>query len=400
MSAPTPPLPPPAGPDVHEPIDESLLDELSPAEFDALRWSVRVSDGLGPEARTEFQAWLNADPAHRAAYDDIAGVWGAIDGIPAAGNAQIRASLAIDTAAATAARSFALRAARAEPTPRPRAAAAPPLREQPIASAAHACAPPPRATRRHSVQALAALAAIGVLGGGGWLGWSRWQGQPVFSQHYATQRGYQQGVQLPDGSSLQLDTGTQAEVSFYRHRRELRLPEGQVFLRVQADAQRPFSVLAGAARITVVGTQFSVRHTPSLGSQAVQVAVGEGRVRVASSGGDAALAEAIVIGAGQALAVDADGRLGAVTAVAAESVAPWRSHRLSFDGVPLDQVLAEIGRYGDTGAFLRDPAVGRLRVTASVDLRNPDAFVQALPRVLPVRLERRDNGVEIVSSGR
>jgi transmembrane sensor len=64
------------------------------------------------------------------------------------------------------------------------------------------------------------------------------------------------------------------------------------------------------------------------------------------------------------------------------------------------QGQSEIGRYGDIGVRVQDPAVGALPVTASVDLRNMNAFVQTLPRVLPVRLEHRKNGVEIVSSRR
>lgn len=388
MNVPKPPPPPPAGPpagggDEDEPVDESLLDELSPAEYEALRWSVRVSDGLSPEVRAEFDAWLNADPAHQAAYKDITGVWDAIGEIPPHGTAHIRASVAIETAA----RSSAQDATRVDPMPKPASKAS---------DVPAALAQPVRTTRRAAGQAIAAVALLGVLGGG-WLGWSHWQSQPVFTQRYATQRGQQQSVQLPDGSSLQLDTATQADVALYRQRREVRVPEGQVFFQVQADAARPFDVLAGAARVTVVGTKFSVRYTPSLGSQAVQVAVSEGRVRVASNAGAAELAEAIVITAGQALTADANGKLGTVTAVAAESIVPWRNQRLSFDSVPLAQVLAEIGRYGDPGARVQDPDVGSLPVTASVDLRNLGAFVQALPRVLPVRLERRDNGVEIVS---
>ncbi|MFT3813309.1 MAG: FecR domain-containing protein [Acidovorax sp.] len=412
MTAPNPPPPPPAGPPAsgdpgaEEPIDESLLDELSTAEYEALRWSVRMSDGLGPEARAEFDAWLNADPANREAYDDMAGVWDAIGDIPPAGTAHIRASVAIDTAARTSAQDVAHAppAPVAAPEPEPEPAQAPPVAYNPSArvheSPAPIAQPPIHTTRRGAAQALAAVAAIGVLGGAGWLGWNHWQRQPVFSQHYATQRGFMQSVDLPDGSSLQLDTATQADATLYRQRREVRVPEGQVFFHVAADAARPFDVLAGAVRITVVGTKFSVRYTPSLGSRAVQVAVSEGRVRVASNGAAAELAEAIVLGAGQALTADADGKLGAVTAVAADSVAPWRKQRLSFDGVPLANVLAEIGRYGDVGLRVRDPAVGKLAVTASVDLRNLNAFVQTLPSVLPVRLERGEHGTEIVGSRR
>ena len=402
MTVPTPPSPPPAGPpaggsDAHGPVDDSLLDQLSPIEFEALRWSVRMSDGVSAESRAEFEAWLDADPAHRAAYEEVAGVWDAIEEIPAAGNAQIRASVAIDTAA----RSSADDMARAGPG----SGSLPDIPEvsAPVAQVVTPTTPAPagpvRVSRRRSAQALVITTALGVFAASGWLGWKHWQSQPGFSAHYATQRGGQETVQLPDGSSLQLDTATRADVALYRDRREVRVPEGQVFFHVSADAAKPFEVWAGAARITVVGTRFSVRYTPSLGDQAVQVAVSEGRVRVAAMGGPAGQIEPVTLTTGQMVTADAEGTLGDVTVVAAEAVAPWREQRLSFDGVPLAQVLAEIGRYRDPGVRVLDPAIASLPVTASVDLRRLNAFVLTLPRVLPVRLERRDQGVEIVSSG-
>ncbi|KAF1043665.1 FecR family protein [Xylophilus sp.] len=349
---------------------EALLGELSPVELQALRWTVRAGDGLDAGARAALQDWLDADPAHRAAYEDMAGAWAAIDEIPPAGHARMRAGIAIDASTIY------------SPNSHASASVGSPLTEH-----------TPHSLRRRRMHAAAAVAALAVLGGG-WLDWSHWQNQPVFSRHYATARGQSLDVALPDGSSLVLDTATEAGVTLYRRRREVRLPEGQALFQVQPDRARPFDVLAGAARITVVGTKFSVRYTPSMGSRTVQVAVIEGRVRVVGEG-DAA---AVELAAGQTVAADARGRLGAVAPVAAEAIGAWRGRRLSFDGVPLAEVLAETGRYGDIGVRLRDPAAGSLPVTASVDLRNTAAFVHALPQVLPVRLERRGDGLEIVAS--
>jgi transmembrane sensor len=51
---------------------------------------------------------------------------------------------------------------------------------------------------------------------------------------------------------------------------------------VQADPDRPFDVLAGPLRITVLGTRFSVRYTADASVPGgVRVAVEEGRVKVA-----------------------------------------------------------------------------------------------------------------------
>ena len=397
MTASTPPLHPPAanaapgGASADEGIDESLLDELSPVELEALRWSVRVSDGLTDEAREALQTWMDADPAHREAYEDMAGVWDAVAQIPPAGHARLSTIVAIDAAATSSAHKLTREAPGAEG-------------DGPKSQAPFSAQPRRGLTHRFALHALAGAAALGVLGSA-WLGWEHWQSQPVFSRHYASERGQSLDVSLPDGSGLVLDTATQADVTLYRHHREVRMPEGQVLFQVQADKARPFDVLAGAARITVVGTRFSVRYTPSSGDAAVQVAVIEGRVRVASNARGSGIAktpgsESVEITAGQLISADAQGHLSAVGEVSPDAIATWRGHRLNFDSVPLAEVLAEISRYGDIRVSLADAEVGRLLVTASVDLRKLDAFVRTLPQVMPVRLVRHDGELRIEATRR
>lgn len=372
----SPPLPAtPASPTAPgEPIDESLLDDLSPPAFEALRWSVRMADGLSPMARAEFQAWLDAKPEHRAAFEDMAGVWDAIDDLPPAGTARLLTTVAIEKAS----ESSALGATGdvRPPVPAPAAKRA-------------------RANRQLLPHALVATLAAGLLGGG-WFGWDTWHNQPVFNLHYATQRGQSLDTALPDGSQLVFDTATQADVTLYRNRREVSLPEGQAVFKVQADKSRPFHVIAGATRITVVGTKFSVRYTPSIGSKAVQVAVMEGKVRVSGASGEGH-GQTVELMPGQAVDVDDQGRPGRVDSVPTDAMAPWRGRRLSFDNTPLANVLAELGRYGDSGLRVSDPAIGGLPVTASVDLDHIDGFTRSLPLVLPVRLRQRDGVTDIVS---
>lgn len=361
----------PDSPGIPDTAGEELLEELSPAEFEALRWSVRIGDGLDAAERAEFEAWRRADPAHQAAYDEMTGVSEAIDAMPAAGAARLQARVAIDRAGESATHAAV-----------PVAPATPPA--------------PPRPTRR---RALAAAAAVFAAAGGGWFGWEAWRSEPVFEQRYQTQRGQQLDVALPDGSQMRLDTATTAEVSLYRGRREVRLAEGQAMFTVQSDKARPFDVRVGGTRVTVVGTRFSVRYTPSIGRPEVQVAVQEGRVRVAAAGNDAVQA-AIELAPGETVAADAQGRPGPVARIAPEGVAAWRGNRLNFDNLPLSAVLAELGRYGDVGIAVHDPAVAALPVTASVDLQRMGDFVRSLPQVLPVRLERRQGTTEIVAAKR
>jgi transmembrane sensor len=318
-------------------------------EREALEWFVRQGGGLDVAQRRAFAAWRDADPAHRAALARWQEDWRALDALPAAQVARLRSQVA-----------------RGRTTARPRRGA------------------------------LAALASVCLVAVGGVLAWSHWQRQPVFEQRFATARGQQSEVRLPDGSRLRLDTATRIDVALYRARREVRLPEGQAVFHVQGDATHPFDVLAGPLRITVVGTRFAVRHTPGVpGAGGVRVAVEQGHVRVARAAADGPVVE---LTAGQQVASDAAGRLGPVAAVPPSGIAPWRGHRVSFDDTPLDQALAELGRYGPTHLAVRDPAVAALRLTGTFDPRNPGGFARMLPRVLPVRLRERGGTTEIAAA--
>lgn len=333
----------------------SLHHGPGPAERDALAWFVRSRGGLSEAEAHEMAAWQAQDPAHAQALARWQADWQQLDALPAQGVDRLRARLAQDLA-------------------RERAAASRPARGW-LAGAWAGRA--------------AMAASVAVVAAGGLLAWHHWQQQPVFEKHIATRTGEQVDVQLPDGSSLRLDTATAIDVALFRQRREVRLPEGQAVFRVQGDAARPFDVLAGPLRITVVGTRFSVRNTPGIpGEEGVRVAVEEGRVRVARADAPVAASGAVVeLSAGQQISSDATGRLGPVAAVPPSGIAPWRESRVSFDNTPLAQALAEFGRYGPTRLTVRDPAVAALRLTGTFDPRRLDNFVRVLPQVLPVRMQ-------------
>lgn len=325
----------------------------SPAEQQAARWLLARRGGLDAAGEACLQQWLDAAPAHRQAWRDAQQLAQALTQLPAEGVAALKAGL--------------------------------PRRGRPA---------PANAGRRAWLGGLprAGMAAVvGAAAVGGWWGLDRWWRAPVFAQAYATQRGEQRTERLPDGSSLQLDTATRMAVALYRDRRVVRLHEGQVVFDVQADAARPFEVQAGALRVTVVGTRFSVRHLAGLDAQGVVVAVEEGRVRVASPA-----AQDLLLRAGQAYASGLPGQAGTVSTVARAGIAPWREGRVAFDDTPLAQALAEFARYGDTRLRITDPAVAALRLSGSFDVRKMDNFAQVIQRVLPVRLRPVDDGTALV----
>lgn len=364
-----------------------------PLDIEAATWVARKRNGLGAEGEAELQAWLDADPRHAAAFDDMDATFGDLQQLPDDDLAALKAALAAPPIAAT-------------------PGARSPARHHP-AAARHRW---PRGLGLLVPRSAAAACAL-VVAGAGWMGWAQWREQPLFERTYATARGQQLAVALPDGSAapasqgsrLQLDTATQLDARLYRDRREMHLKDGQAMFAVHGDPERPFHVWAGPLRITVVGTRFAVRHTAS-GIDAGQtvVAVEEGRVRVARADHLAGRREvgtrddgddgrAVELTAGQQVMVDPTGHIGPVASVSSTAIALWREGRVSFDQTPLALAVAEFERYGRTGLVLRDPAVAALPVGGSYSLRQFQRFVEALPQVLPVRLLPLGNDMEVVA---
>ncbi len=331
-------------------------------ELEAATWAVRRHGGLDARGRAALQAWLAADPRHAPALEAMSATLQGVQQMPCGDAARLRAGLP-----------------------------------------ARSARPWPRTSWLRPFAARAAVAAmVLLLAGAGWFGW--WL-QPTFQQSYAAQRGQQLIVTLPDdassGSTVQLDSATHIHARLFRDRREVRLGEGQAMFAVHSDRDRPFHVLAGDWRITVVGTRFSVRHTATgLEAGRIVVAVEQGRVQVqrtqepaqASSGKP----PVVVLDAGQMLAAGSTDP-GTVSRIAPAAVAQWRSGRISFNQTPLGQALAEFERYGPTGLVVRDPAVAALPVGGSYGLRQHQRFAQFLPQLLPVRLVQHDGITEIVA---
>ena len=342
----------------------------------AALWQVRRHDGLNAQEEAQFQHWLAAETSHAQAWARAAATWQDLAQLHPSAVAQLRRGVPPTRAPATAAtgnwrnwRSWLADGVR------------------PLAGAL--------------ARPMAGAAAAVVLLGAGWLGWSQWQQQPVFSQHYASAQGQQLDVYLPDGSVLKLDTDTRAQVTLYRSRREVRLSEGQAMFSVKADAGKPFVVLTDRLQVTVVGTRFAVRNTHEVQDGQEQstdsVAVEEGKVRVRRLSHGEAAGQSLLLTAGQAVRAEAAGQLHRLADIPARSALLWREGRVNFDNTPLPQALAEFERYGATHLVINDPAVARLRVNGSFDLRQATAFSQTLPLVLPVQLRQQGSEMEIAS---
>lgn len=245
---------------------------------------------------------------------------------------------------------------------------------------------PARQGRRKAMGALLGLAGVGSSATLAWQLWREWV--PQWQTAFATDAGRIGRLPLPDGSELLLDAGSAVEVRLLAARREVKLLRGGAFFAVARDAARPFVVLAGDARVTVLGTRFAVE----MDVRGIAVAVESGRVSVQG----AASSDALVLGPGGAARVGLDASPKRSAPRPAEAVAPWRTGWLDFDQVPLGEAAAQLNRYRPDALVTVDPAVAALLVFARVNIARSTQWLLGLPAVLPISVSAAaDGGVTI-----
>lgn len=341
-------------------------------EATAAAWLAQRDDALTSEDERTFAAWRAADPRHEAALARLERAWAALQPL----------------------RNFRPAAVR-HPD---RDLLAQPARGKIISF-------PGRFV------AVAAAAAL-VLAAGWWT--LRSVVAPTPSVHYSTTVGGYERVILADGSVLELNGDTSAEVRFTAAERRVRLARGEAHFTVAKNPARPFWVEANDVAVRAVGTAFNVR----LGAREVEVLVTEGKVSVSELAGPVRAAAqprpqdenrtdsptngsaTLLLANERALIPTVRPAAGAATAPLSASVverlAPeavrdalaWQGPRLMFVDTPLAEVVAQFNRRNVVQLVLADPALATLPVGGSFRAENVAAFVRLLESSGDVRVDR------------
>lgn len=295
-----------------------------PADLEAaVDWMVVLSSGVAGDAeRVRFDAWRRADPRHAAAWETVAGALKSTfaslpDGIPA------RAAVA-----------------------------------------ALATAPARRRALRNALGLALAAGGLAALV-------DRQTPLGTLTADLHTGTGERSTHALPDGSLLTLNARSAVDLEFDGRTRMLRLRAGAVYVRVAADAARPFIVASPDGEVQALGTVFSVARDER-GSIASVI---EHSVEVRAAG------QRRVLAAGEGAHFGAHG-IGAPDAALAEAAA-WRDGMLVARDQPLGAVVAALRPY--RRGFLRiSPEAARLRVLGAFPLDDTDQVLESLRQTLPI----------------
>jgi transmembrane sensor len=326
---------------------------IDPIRQTAADWFARLRDDADLDAWTAFQTWLEADPAHRLAYEEVEALWLDLE--------DPEAEALLTTTAAAAA-----------PDPEPHAGP-------------RSTVTPFRPRTRRAVPWLIAGGAIAA-SVAAMLVAPRWLNPaPV---DYVTAKGEIRSVTLADGSRLTLGGATRISVSMGARSRDVVLADGEATFDVTHQADRPFTVALGDQRVRVVGTEFNIaRHQ---GHTAVTVR--RGIVAVARRGGDE-----VRLTQGQQVLHTEGSTVQEVRGADPDAVFAWRSGKLIYDETPLALVVADFNRYGDTPIRI-DPSAAGVKVSGVFLVDRQQTMVERLAQFSGVVVVTRPG--EIVLKGR
>jgi transmembrane sensor len=303
---------------------------------EAVRWRLRLAEA-GLKTSPALDAWL-ADPNHRAAWDDLAGIWQSLDDV----------------------------------------AQAPEM----IAARQAALADARRVKARHARGRLFAIAAsllIGLVGISGywWL---------VLPDDYRTAIGERRVITLSDGSKLSLDADSEVTVRYGKHDRSLHLLKGQARFDVAHDKTRPFSVVAGSQKVIATGTAFNI----DMAGPKVLVTLIEGHVVVLDEIEGSTTMPAISwphvveLKAGQQLAA-APAAPPQIAPANIQRVTAWTLGQIMFDDESLSSVVDRVNRYGGTQIVIASPEVGAMKISGVLNAGDTLGFVEIVTHYLPVK---------------
>ena len=202
--------------------------------------------------------------------------------------------------------------------------------------------------------------------------------------------GEHMSLELADGSSLRLNSGTRVIYprSFDNSPEREIYVDGEIFIDVQPDAEHPFIVRTAGFEVEVLGTAFNV-NAYSEDSHA-EVTLVRGSVRITDR------AERIMQLEPDQQAVLNDGGLSEKRSVDARKYVSWTDGVMIFEGEALENVMDRLERYYGVN-IIREDSI-KISITGSLDLN--DSLAEVLERIsviAPIRVSRNEDGYHVYS---
>jgi transmembrane sensor len=219
---------------------------------------------------------------------------------------------------------------------------------------------------------------------------------------YGTVMGEQKTVSLSDGSSVQLNTDSEVQITYSGGSRRVRLLRGEALFSVKPDPNRAFEVYAADSVVRAIGTAFAVH----IDGSKVDVTVTKGVVDVieASSAQMAEIRKPVEptrspphrlgrLKAGEMTHFGTGADHIEVLRLAEPELQrrmAWREGYLAFSGEPLSEVIEQVNRYSSVTLEIGDPKLASIAIGGRFRIGDLDAILDALHTNFGIRARHVD----------
>jgi transmembrane sensor len=233
---------------------------------------------------------------------------------------------------------------------------------------------------------IAASVAALTAGGSAW--WSLGR-----KSVYVSNVGEIRRVALSDGSSMVLNTATEATVKFDKSRREIELATGEGLFEVAKDPVRPFIVRTASVSVRAVGTVFAVRTL----DQRVDVTVTEGVVELVDNARGAHGLVIRRVAANESATVRETQQVDVrrIRHDEVERRLAWRDGMLSFAGETLASAAEQINRHNHRHVVIDEVGLAEQRIDGLFRANDPDGFAEAVAAALGAQRVDQDDEIHL-----
>ncbi|MGB6489266.1 MAG: FecR domain-containing protein [Steroidobacteraceae bacterium] len=365
---------------------------------EAAQWLVEFRTGpVSTSVRKEFDAWVRASPEHLRAFIEMALLWRESGALDPQRRFDVEELIARDRSDSKLVELTSHRASSEGAVPLSRSGRD--VLPRAIRTERREARRPVRWLSRAGWLA-AAASLFGALVGGSLL-----VEQILSGRTYSTDVGERRSVNLPDGSTVLLDSRSSLRVAFTATTRQVELVHGQALFSVVHDPQKPFLVRAGATVIRDIGTQFDVKQRPD----DTVVTVVEGRVAVLARPPGAPPAvtsqssnassdyrdEPVFVSAGEQVDVAAGNFSPQLVHVSVGSVVAWTRDQVVLESATLTEAAREFNLYSNRKIVAEDRGASPLRLSG-VFVTNPDFLLRYLRERPDIAITETDSEIDII----
>src|SRR5260221_6217029 len=171
--------------------------------------------------------------------------------------------------------------------------------------------------------------------------------------------------------------------------------EGEAFFELAKDPEHPFIVSSLHAEVTVLGTAFDV--ITSRQDSSVIIAMRDGKVALRGDRMDTAMV--IYLSKGDVGILEKEGRLAREQGIPGnENYFSWIDNgSLSFDGVPLTQVITQLKRIYGRNIRLNNPSLKNSKITLFYPETDLGSILKVIAKTRNAQISRTEDTTDIIN---